>query len=210
VFHWLLALCFTGAYATSESTPWVGVHLTLGYTMVGLVAFRIVWGLIGTRHARFGSFIRSPTTVFRYASTLFDDKPPHPVGHNPMGAVSIILMLMSTLAVVGTGWFYFNGGARSLKEIHEAAAGLMLAVVCTHVAGVVFVSVLHGENLVRSMLHGHKQGSPNEGIGWSWWPIALILVSCVLGFWWLQWQGSPASGQIGQRSQFQILHHDDD
>jgi cytochrome b len=66
VFHWLMALCFAGAYATAEGESWRLVHVTLGYTLAGLVAFRIVWGFIGTRHARFSSFVKGPQAVTRY------------------------------------------------------------------------------------------------------------------------------------------------
>src|SRR5664279_4256436 len=95
VFHWLMALSFAGAYVTAESEHWLLVHLTLGYTLGGLVAFRILWGLMGTRYARFGSFIRGPSAVLRYGSTLLNGKPEHHVGHNPAGAVAIVLLLLS-------------------------------------------------------------------------------------------------------------------
>ncbi|MDD2810657.1 cytochrome b/b6 domain-containing protein [Rhodoferax sp.] len=197
VFHWLLALSFAGAYITSESDRLMGVHLTLGYTMVGLVAFRVVWGLIGTRYARFTSFIRGPEAVAQCASDMLQLKPKHSVGHNPLGAVSIVLMLLATLVVVYTGWVYFNGAAHSVKEIHEGAAGLMLAVVGVHVAGVLLASVMQGENLVGSMISGYKQGLSKDKIGWSWWPLALVLLCCVLGFWYLQWQSPVVNTQGG-------------
>lgn len=197
VFHWLLALSFAGAYATSESDRLMGVHLTLGYTMVGLVAFRLIWGVIGTRHARFASFVRGPVAVARYASEMLSFKPKTSVGHNPLGAVSIVLMLLSTLAIVYTGWVYFNGGSHSVKEIHEAAAGFMLVVVGVHVAGVIYASLTQGENLIGAMWSGYKQGLTKDKIRWSWWPLALLLMCCVLGFWYLQWQNPVVSTQRG-------------
>ena len=196
VFHWLLALCFAGAYITSESDRLMGVHLTLGYTMVGLVAFRVVWGVIGTRYARFTSFIRGPEAVAKYTSDLLSFKPKTTVGHNPLGAVSIVLMLLTTLAIVYTGWVYFNGGTHSVKEIHEGVAGFMLVVVGVHVAGVIYASMTQGENLVGSMVSGYKHGLPKDKIRWSWWPLALLLLCCVLGFWYLQWQ-SPVVNTRG-------------
>jgi len=194
VFHWLLALSFAGAYATSEGGGLMGVHLTLGYTMVGLVAFRVIWGLIGTRYARFSSFVRGPAAVARYASSMLNPKAEHSMGHNPLGAVSIVLMLLCTLAIVFTGWVYFNGGAHALKSLHEGAAALMATVVGVHVAGVVFASLMQRENLVRAMFNGRKQGRPEQSIRWSWWPVAVLVLAGVLGFWWLQWQAPNAIG----------------
>lgn len=195
LFHWLMVVCFAGAWLTSEGSRLLGVHLTLGYTMVGLVVFRVVWGLIGTRYARFASFVRGPAAVARYASSMLNPKAEHPVGHNPLGAVSIVLMLLSTLVIVYTGWVYFNGGIHALKSLHEGAAALMATVVGVHVAGVVFASMMQRENLVHAMLNGRKQGRPEQAIRWSWWPVALLLLAAVLAFWYLQWQ-NPAPGGI--------------
>lgn len=204
VFHWLLALCFAGAYLTAESERLMGVHLTLGYTMAGLVAFRLVWGLVGTRYARFSEFVRGPKNVARYASSLLTPKSSYPVGHNPLGALAIVLMLLSVLAIVGTGWVFYNNGVHSMKELHEGTAAVMLILVAAHVAGVAFASLMQRENLPLSMLNGHKSGLPDERIGWSWWPVAVLVLAGVLGFWWLQWQnpnlepnaGQPTAGQL--------------
>lgn len=211
VFHWLLALCFAGAYLTSESERLMGVHLTLGYTMGGLVAFRLVWGLVGTRHARFSEFVRGPKTVAKYASGLLTPKSSYPVGHNPLGAVAIVLMLLSTLAIVGTGWLYYTNGVHSVKELHEGAAAIMLALVATHVAGVAFASMMQRENLPLAMLHGHKVGQSDERIGWSWWPVAVLVLAGVLGFWWLQWQNPNLEPNAGKSTAGQLWRgHDGD
>ena len=108
VFHWLMVLCFAGAYITSEGEAWKLVHITLGYTMAGLVAFRIVWGLLGTRYARFSAFIRGPKAVSRYVGSLLRGRPEHHLGHNPAGAVAIVLLLVLTLLVVASGWASYN------------------------------------------------------------------------------------------------------
>lgn len=198
VFHWLLVLSFAGAYLTAESERWRLVHVSLGYTMGGLVAFRILWGLLGTRHARFASFVRGPVAVMRYLRALFTSRPEHHVGHNPAGAVAIVLMLLLSVAIVGTGWALYNEvGGDWLEELHEGAANFMLAVVAVHVAGVVLASRLHRENLVRAMVTGKKVGAPAEGIRRPWRPLALIILVAVLGFWWLQWQGAPSGDASG-------------
>lgn len=193
VFHWLMVLSFAGAYLTAESEYWCLVHVSLGYTMGGLVAFRILWGLMGTRYARFSSFVRGPAVVLRYLKSLRSGQPEHSVGHNPAGAVAIVLLLLTSVAIVATGWAAFNEvGGNWVEELHEGAGNFMLAVVAVHIAGVVLASRLHGENLVRSMLTGRKEGAPNEGIHRAWVGLAVLLLAAVLGFWWLQWQGAPS------------------
>lgn len=194
VFHWLLVLSFFGAFLSAESERWRLVHVTLGYTVGGLVAFRLLWGLLGTRYARFSSFVRGPQALGRYLRSLLFGKPEHSVGHNPAGALAIVLLLALSLLTVGVGWLSYNDiGGHWLEELHEGAANLMLAVVGVHVAGVVVAGWLHRENLVRTMITGRKQGEPAEGIRWSWWPLGLLLLLAVLAFWWLQFQGVPAA-----------------
>jgi len=198
VFHWLMVLSFAGAYLTAESERWRLVHVSLGYTLGGLVAFRVLWGLLGTRYARFASFVRGPAAVMRYLSSIARGQPEHHVGHNPAGALAIVLLLLLSVATVVSGWANYNDlGGHWLEELHEVAANFMLAVVGVHVAGVVMASWLHRENLVRAMLTGRKEGAPNQGIRWTWWPLALVLLAAVLGFWWLQWQSAPATASSG-------------
>ena len=198
VFHWLLVLSFAGAYLTAESERWRLVHVSLGYTMGGLVAFRILWGLMGTRYARFTSFVRGPAAVMRYMRALFAGRPQHHVGHNPAGAVAIVLLLLLCIVVVATGWAVYNEvGGNLLEELHEGASKFMLALVGVHLAGVAVASWLHRENMVRSMLSGNKQGTPDEGIRRAWRGLALIMLLAVLGYWWLQWQSAPALAASG-------------
>lgn len=92
-FHWLLALSFAGAWFTSESERYSDLHVMLGYTLLGLIAFRLVWGAVGTQHARFADFAFSPAKVVQYVKSLLSGKPEHYLGHNPAGAVAIFLLL---------------------------------------------------------------------------------------------------------------------
>ena len=88
-FHWLLAVSFAGAFLTAESERCRDIHVTLGYTMLGLVAFRLVWGLVGTRYARFSSFPLGLRNVMRYFRSLLTRSPQHYPGHNPAGSWAI-------------------------------------------------------------------------------------------------------------------------
>ena len=194
VFHWLMALSFAGAWLSAESERWRLLHVTLGYTLAGLVAFRVIWGLAGTRHARFANFVRGPSAVLRYLRSLLSGKAEHHVGHNPAGALAIVVLLALAAAVTASGWALYNQvGGEWLEDLHEAVANTMLALVVVHIAGVIVSSRLHRENLVGAMISGYKPGRPEDGIGKAWRSVAAIMVVVVLGFWWQQWQSAPAA-----------------
>jgi len=216
IFHWLTVLSFAGAYLTAESERWRGLHVTLGYTMAGLVVFRLLWGLVGTRHARFASFVRGPAAVARYLGSLLRGKPEQHTGHNPAGALAIVAMLGLALAVALTGWAAYDGTFGGWTEdAHEAAANGMLALVGLHIAAVALASRLHRENLVGAMVSGRKLGSPQDAIRRAWTSVATLMLVAVLGFWWLQWQAVPGGGWAGERPVAAAKaghdrHHDDD
>ena len=212
VFHWLMVLSFAGAYLTAESEQWRLVHVTLGYTMAGLVAFRVLWGLVGTRHARFSSFVRGPRAAARYLGALLRGRPEHHVGHNPAGALAIVALLLLAVAVTAAGWAtYSEVGGEWLEELHEAAAKLMLLLVGVHVAAVVLSSWLHKDNLVGAMLSGRKPGRPEDGVRSAWRTVAALMLAAVIGFWWTQWQNAPSGGILAERAAASAHEdHDDD
>ncbi len=193
VFHWLMVLCFAGAYITSEGERWRLVHVTLGYTMAGLVGFRVLWGVLGTRYARFTNFVRGPARVLRYLRSLVGGVPEHYTGHNPAGAVAIVLLLLCAVLITVTGWGNYNDmGGEWLSELHEGAGNAMLALVGVHLAGVAVATLLHRENLVRSMVTGTKVGDAIDAVRSPHTLVALGLVTAVVVFWVFQWQGAPA------------------
>ena len=210
VFHWLMVLSFAGAYVTAESERWRLLHVTLGYTMAGLLAFRIVWGLVGTRHARFASFVRGPVAVWRYLRSMVNGQPEHHLGHNPAGAIAIVALLGLTGLVTAAGWATYNDlGGEWLEGLHEGAANAMLAVVGVHVAGVLIGSWMHGDNLIGAMLSGRKVGLPQDAVRSAWRSVALLLLVAVLAFWAFQWQSAPAPGVSGG-TETSARHHDRD
>lgn len=192
VFHWLLAACFAGAYLTGESAFWRPVHTTLGYTMAGLVLFRLAWGLVGTRYARFADFLRGPRTALAYLRTLLQGRPQRFTGHNPLGALAVLALLLLTLLVAASGWATLNErGSEWLEEVHEALANAMLGLVALHIAAVVISSRLHQERLVAAMIHGRKDGLPAAGITSHCLLVAVLLLLAVLAFWWLRLHQFP-------------------
>ena len=198
VFHWLVVLCFAGAYLTAEHESWRLAHVTLGYTMAGLVVFRLLWGVMGTRHARFANFVRGPRAVMDYVRSGLGGRTQPYVGHNPAGAIAIVALLGLTLGVAASGWATYEGiGGEWLEEFHEAAANIMLGVVGVHVAGVLLASWLHRENLIGAMVTGRKTGRPEDGLGRAWRSVGILILVAVLGFWWAQWSGAPTGADNG-------------
>lgn len=194
VFHWLLVLSFFGAFVTAESERWMLVHITLGYTVAALVVLRLVWGLVGSRTARFASFVRGPGATLAYLRSLLGRQPQRHVGHNPAGAWAIVALLGLAAAVTATGWAgYQDLGGEWLKDLHEGAANVMLALVAVHVAAVLLSSWLHKERLVPAMITGRKPGTPGEGITRAWRPLGVLVLAGVLGFWAWQWSAAPAA-----------------
>ena len=184
VFHWLLAGSFAGAFLTAESEMFRDVHVLLGYTMLGLIGFRLVWGLIGTRYARFSSFLFGPSKVTAYLKSLLTGSPQHYVGHNPAGSWAIYGLLLLGLLSGATGYAVYNQtGGEWLEELHEATANTMLALVVVHVAGVMISSLLHRENLVRAMIYGYKKGKAGQGVRRAHWLIGISLLTGAVALW---------------------------
>ncbi len=172
VFHWALVAGFFTAYFTEDDL--LDVHVIAGYTVLGLVLFRLVWGVIGTRHARFTDFVTTPSTAWGYTKNVLRGTAKRFIGHNPAGGLMIVLLLISLLATTFFGLAtygadkhagplaaWFVGTDKSvehlLKEVHEFFANFTLALVGIHVLGVIVESLLHRENLARSMVTGRKR-----------------------------------------------------
>jgi len=168
LFHWWLVVAFFIAYFTEDD--WMVVHVWAGYSVLSLVLFRILWGFVGTRYARFSNFICSPRTAFAYLKAVFLMHPKRYLGHNPAGAMMIVLLLASLLITTITGVIAYGAdeGAGPLagivtsygdvwEDVHELCANFTLFLVFLHLLGVAFESFLHRENLVKSMIDGNKR-----------------------------------------------------
>jgi len=178
---------FTLAWLTGDSETFRLVHVVAGATVLAVAAFRLPWGFIGSRYARFVDFVRGPAAVKDYVLSLLRLQPAHHVGHNPAGGWAIVLLLGLGILTGLAGWAnYVDLGGHWLEELHEGLAATMLTVVIVHVAGVVSGSVLHGENLVRAMVNGRKAGTPDAAIC-SARPLAaaVLLAWVALAGWWI-------------------------
>ena len=189
VFHWSLALSFAGAWLTAESEYWKLWHVSFGYSMAVLIAFRLVWGVVGTRYARFAQFVRGPGAVKQYFLSYLRGTPQHHVGHNPAGAMAILALMGTVVITVITGYAsYAEIGGEWLSDIHDAMASLLMGIVVLHIAAVILTSVVHKENLVRAMLTGRKSIAPDQAISQGWTAVALLLLCALAGLWWFMFR----------------------
>lgn len=215
LFHWTLALCFAGAWLTTESDQWLSVHVFLGYLMLGLVGFRVIWGLAGTHYARFSSFWFGPKEALAYLRQVVSGKAARHIGHNPTGSLAIYLLLLLTLVVGITGFFTLGGEeqqgvvaawmgivqGRFFKKLHEFSADLMLLLVLGHLAGVVVESLLHKENLARAMLTGTKLAATGAPAARPRGLVALLMLvlMAAFGVWWFFYAlHVPLEKQLGR------------
>ncbi len=188
--HWLLVILFALAWLTGDSEELRLVHAALGGAMVGVLLFRLLWGLIGSYHARFTSFVRGRQAVLDYVAGLVVRRSgTHEsdyAGHNAAGGWAILALLALGLLTGASGWVAYQGEAwEGVGEIHEVLATVMLGVVLLHVAGVAVSSLAHGENLIRPMFSGYKVGRPGEAIATAHpflVPVLLIWVAACA--WW--------------------------
>ncbi|QFY89161.1 cytochrome b/b6 domain-containing protein [Magnetovirga frankeli] len=176
LFHWSLAVSFVLAYLSGENDLDY-LHSLIGYFIASLLLFRLLWGFIGSRHARFGDFVRPPSAVLGYLRQNLRGKGPRYLGHNPAGGAMVIALMLtlgltalSGMALYGStdfagpmaGWFSGTLAADLLEETHEFLAQLSLIFIGLHLAGVLFSSLAHRENLIKSMLTGLKADLKKE------------------------------------------------
>lgn len=154
VLHWTLAASFVLAYVTGEEI--IGLHELAGYAIVAIVGLRALWGLAGPKHARFDDFVPGPGRLVGYLRDLATGRPRRYLGHNPAGGAMVVALLAGLLVTSATGVLTLYGG-EVFEELHEVAANATLGLVLVHIAGVIVMSLLHRENLVRAMITGEKR-----------------------------------------------------
>lgn len=206
IFHWSLVLLFCLSYLSGEEEHWI--HSYSGYAIFTLISLRVVWGFIGSEHARFVDFVYSPHIVARYLVSLASGSPKRYLGHNPAGGLMVITLLLALFATTlsgmklyaveeGKGPFageitvghrayassgdhdddddYGDGKYKNRvyeskehdnedeeefwEEVHETSVNALLFLIATHIAGVLFSSWRHKENLVKAMITGNKEST---------------------------------------------------
>ena len=178
VFHWLLVICFAGAWLTSESERLQMIHYAFGYSACALVLFRLVWGIIGTKYARFSQFVKGPKEMIGHFKDVLSGHQHSSPGHNPVGGIVMVGLMFVILLIGLTGYWTVKEFLGDLMGgAHEAIASLALALVIIHIAAAVIMSLLQKENLVRAMVSGKKQGLPEQAIRFPQYLLGLILLA---------------------------------
>ncbi len=160
--HWSVAaiVCYDLIQDSGDK-----VHRTLGYIAAGLVLFRILWGFIGSEHARFRAWAPRPAAVLAYTRALINGSAPRHVSHTPLGAVAMLGMWTLILALAVTGWISRLDtfwGEDWPVDIHHWLANALLALVILHVAAAIAMSLKGGENLIAAMITGRKPRAPRR------------------------------------------------
>lgn len=171
LFHWALALCVIGLVITANlGGSWMTWHGRLGYTVLSLLLFRIVWGFVGGHWSRFSSFLYGPSALLAYLRG--NARPEHRVGHNPLGMLSVFALMAVLLLQVSTGLVaddeiaftgplvgMVSGDTVSQATRYHKSVGklLLIALVALHVMAILFYRWLKKDNLVGPMVLGDKQ-----------------------------------------------------
>lgn len=185
LFHWLLSAGFIAAaviaLAIGEHSPLFPYHAIIGLAIALMVCLRVIWGIAGTRYAKFGSFIFGPAAVIQYIQGTLVGGGKRYSGHNPGSALAIFALLALVLALAVTG-FMLGRGNESVKKIHDVLAWVTVGVVVAHVLGVALHTIRHRENITLSMIHGKKNAEPSDGIT-SAKPIIAVVFLAIVGAW---------------------------
>jgi len=185
IFHWLLAAAFLAAWvigvSVDDESRFFSLHALLGLFIGALVAFRLVWGVIGTRHARFSGFAYRPADLRAYLKGILARPTREFVGHNPASAYATWAMLIALTGLIATG-FMLGSGKEFVEEIHEVLAHSMLALAAVHVLGVVLHTVRQRDPIALGMLDGRKRGAPPDAIR-SVRPVSALVLGVLLVSW---------------------------
>jgi cytochrome b len=158
LFHWSLVVAFIVAWFTGDELQ--RVHETAGYAIMVLLAFRVIWGFIGTAHARFSDFIYRPAVVFAYTLNSIRLRARRYIGHNPAGGAMVVALLATLALTCATGFMMTTDafwGIEWVEKTHKLAANLAVVLIGLHLVGVATASVQHRENLVLAMITGRKR-----------------------------------------------------
>ena len=189
LFHWLLVLSIGAQYVTAEllddAMQW---HFYFGYFTLGLVLFRLIWGLIGTKYARFSQFLSGPVSVIKYAQSLPDKNAKAHTGHNPLGGWAVIAMLLLVAVQAVSGLFltddvFLDGPYHHLvgetvldiaEAVHHTGFDILLIVIAVHIIAIVFYKFYKRQQLVPPMIHGMKD-TASSGIRSSRTGLAILI-----------------------------------
>lgn len=200
LFHWSLLICVAGAIASIKIGDNIDVHQYFGYAVLGLLIFRLIWGFVGGEHARFASFVRGPGQVIAYLKQMKSQHGPS-IGHNPLGAISVLGMLAALLFQATSGLFlsdeimfeaplfkHISGSlASGLAEAHEINSNIIILLIALHLLAIFFYRFIRRENLITPMLSGNKEvpaeSALSDARGGSIWLGLIVFALAAAGVW---------------------------
>ena len=158
LFHWTLVICVMLNYFVLEEGE--GPHEWAGYLATALVTARIIWGFIGSRHARFSDFFPTPSRVVMHLRAAISGQPEHHWGHNPLGALMMLALMALILSMGLTGWMqgtdaYF--GEEWLQDLHRTLANTLMGLVGLHAAAALIMGRIERTRLIKAMVTGVKE-----------------------------------------------------
>ena len=191
--HWLIVCCVALSWWSAEM-EYYAVHEWSGYTLIVVVVSRIIWGFIGSRHARFADFLVGPARIRDYLK----GRPAASAGHNPVGGWSVLLLLTLLLlqacsglfnsdAVLFSGPLYYWGSGEfrdAMGVVHEVAFNALLALVCLHILAVLYHQLRRREKLLQAMLRGSAPGREGREVPVPWWRAVVVVTLVTLALWW--------------------------
>ncbi|HRH17338.1 MAG TPA: cytochrome b/b6 domain-containing protein [Aquabacterium sp.] len=221
MFHWLFALSFLGAYLTADGERWRLLHVTLGYTMIGLLTARVLYGLVGPRQAGLGLMWRKLANLPAWLRSLLSLRSVASLGdvnwrqgQNLLMALAVVSLLVMTVPLTLSGYATYNEwgdalGGDWIEEVHEFFGNAFLAIVLAHVGLIMALSVWRRKNQALPMLTGRTEGAGPDLVKKNHlWLAALVLIA-VLAFWAWEWQQSP-NGLIPGKGQAHVSAQDDE
>jgi cytochrome b len=210
IFHWGMIIIIGCLWVTSDQDlGLIELHIKFGYTALGFLIFRIIWGIVGTKHSQFKNFIPSFTTLKQYIIDSRLGKIKHYVGHNPIGSLMVILMLLLMLGQATSGLFIsddvFSAGPyngvfseqveKIFKTIHTNAFDLLMVAALFHIIAVIYYEKVKKQALIKAMINGKKQGehiANGETISHSKLILAgVIILGVVIFVYWLVVLNAP-------------------
>lgn len=207
LFHWVLVVSFAFLFFSGETGDAMELHMNVGIFVLGLLVFRIIWGFVGSESSRFTSFVTlNPAKVFAYIKTLPKRESSAHAGHNPLGGLVVVAMLLLLLLQGFTGLFntddvMYEGPLYAMVDedfsdfmggLHETVFKFLLLIVVMHVSAIIFYKVYKGINLVKPMILGwldwkETGAGPTLFFKSAWLALGLFVISCVAVFLAVSW-----------------------
>ncbi|MDO8605372.1 MAG: cytochrome b/b6 domain-containing protein [Phaeospirillum sp.] len=193
LFHWALAAMFVALWISGRMGK-LDLHMTIGAAVLTLLLFRLAWGVLGSPTARFATFVGGPRRIAAYLRGEWSG-----LGHNPLGALSVLAMLGLLLLQAGSGlfatddiatdgplaWLVSSKATKQLSALHRLGSWAALGLVALHLAAIAFYRIKTGENLVRPMIVGTKPATdeaPSQRLASPWLALALLAAAAALVF----------------------------